>query len=270
MPSIAGTERNGARVMADASRGKGRAIRQAIPHIRTPVTVFLDADGSHDPEDIPLLVQPILAGDADHVVASRLRGGSSELHGGFDEFLRLAGSSFITACINWRFKCRLSDSQNGFRAVRTSVLRQLDLFATGAPGFDAEFRALRRTELSHGAWVDHVPGWVSGHDALFDELESGLEWRRETMQMYDKTVDVPRLLAIDRSLSEQVERDLQRLHARAKQIVRANRPLLDALVEELLQHRRIGRERFLALVAAAPRTAVELDIPGAERMGTQA
>lgn len=75
------------------------------------------------------------------------------------------------------------------------MLRQLDLFATGAPGFDAGFRALRRTELSHGAWIDHVPGWVSGHDALFDELERGLEWRRETMQMYDKTVDVPRLLA---------------------------------------------------------------------------
>jgi glycosyltransferase involved in cell wall biosynthesis len=119
--------RSGASVLPDKGRGKGQAIRQAIPHIRTPVTVFLDADGSHDPEDIPLLVEPILAGDADHVVASRLRGGSSELHGGFDEFLRLAGSSFITACINWRFKCRLSESQNGFRAVRTSVLRELDL-----------------------------------------------------------------------------------------------------------------------------------------------
>jgi dolichol-phosphate mannosyltransferase len=119
--------RSGASVLADGGRGKGEAIRRAIPHIRTPVTVFLDADGSHDPEDIPLLVEPILAGDADHVAASRLRGGSSELHGGFDEFLRLAGSSFITACINRRFGCRLSDSQNGFRAVRTSVLRQLPL-----------------------------------------------------------------------------------------------------------------------------------------------
>jgi hypothetical protein len=49
------------------------------------------------------------------------------LHGGFDEFFRLTGSSFITACINWRFNCRLSDSQNGFRAIRTAVLRQLDL-----------------------------------------------------------------------------------------------------------------------------------------------
>ena len=130
-PSTDGTpeiaERSGARIIHDGRKGKGEAIRRAIPHVRTPVTVFLDADGSHDPEDIPLLVEPILAGDADHVSASRLRGGSSELHGGFDEFLRLAGSSFITACINWRFDCRLSESQNGFRAIRTSVLQDLDL-----------------------------------------------------------------------------------------------------------------------------------------------
>jgi dolichol-phosphate hexosyltransferase len=117
----------GAIVIQDGGRGKGEAIRRAIPHLRTPVTVFLDADGSHDPEDIPLLVEPIFVDAADHVSASRLKGGSSELHGGFDEFFRLAGSSFITACINWRFKCVLSESQNGFRAIRTSVLRQLDL-----------------------------------------------------------------------------------------------------------------------------------------------
>jgi dolichol-phosphate mannosyltransferase len=118
---------NGARVIADGGRGKGEAMRRALPHVTTPVVVFLDADGSHDPEDIPLLVEPILADAADHVSGSRLRGGSSELHGGFDEFFRLTGSSFITACINWRFKCRLSESQNGFRAVRTSVLHALDL-----------------------------------------------------------------------------------------------------------------------------------------------
>jgi glycosyltransferase involved in cell wall biosynthesis len=120
-------ERCGARVVRDHGKGKGDAIRSAIPHIRTAVAVFLDADGSHDPEDIPLLVDPIRAGEADHVSASRLRGGSSELHGGFDEFFRLTGSSFITACINCRFGCRLSESQNGFRAIRTSVLRDLDL-----------------------------------------------------------------------------------------------------------------------------------------------
>ena len=75
------------------------------------------------------------------------------------------------------------------------MLRQLDLLGRGTPAFDPEFRTLDRIVLSHGAWVDHVPGWVSGHDALFDELERSLKWRRESMKMYDKTVDVPRLLA---------------------------------------------------------------------------
>jgi dolichol-phosphate mannosyltransferase len=119
--------RAGSRVVEDPGRGKGRAIRAAIPHIRGEVTVLMDADGSHDPDDIPRLVAPIFEGGADQVSGSRLLGGSSELHGGFDEWARLAGSSFITACINKRYGVRLSDSQNGFRAIKTEVLRSLTL-----------------------------------------------------------------------------------------------------------------------------------------------
>lgn len=115
------------RVIFDHQKGKGDAIRTAIPHIKKEITVFIDADGSHDPNDIPRLIEPILENKADHVSGSRLMGGSSELHGGFDEFFRLMGSSFITACINYRFKVRLSESQNGFRAIKTDVLRCLDL-----------------------------------------------------------------------------------------------------------------------------------------------
>lgn len=117
----------GARVIRDRGRGKGDAIRVAINEITTPIAVFLDADGSHDPADIPKLVAPIRGGAADHVSASRLIGGSSELHGGFDECFRLAGSAFITACVNRRFGVRLSDTQNGYRAIRTDVLKAIDL-----------------------------------------------------------------------------------------------------------------------------------------------
>lgn len=117
----------GARVILDGGRGKGDAIRVGITEVGTDITVMIDADGSHDPSDVVHLIAPIRAGQSDHVGASRLLGGSSELHGGFDEFFRLAGSAFITASVNWRFGVRLSDSQNGFRAVRTSVLRQLAL-----------------------------------------------------------------------------------------------------------------------------------------------
>lgn len=117
----------GARVILDGGRGKGDAIRCAAAEIGTDVAVFIDADGSHDPNDIPALLEPIEKDRADHVSGSRLLGGSSELHGTFNECLRLMGSSFITAAINRRFRVRLSESQNGFRAVRTSVLRDLGL-----------------------------------------------------------------------------------------------------------------------------------------------
>jgi glycosyltransferase involved in cell wall biosynthesis len=117
----------GARLIFDHQKGKGEAIRTAIPYLNREIAVFIDADGSHDTADIPKLVQPIIDERADHVSGSRLLGGSSELHGGFDECLRLMGSSFITACINHRFGVRLSESQNGFRAIKTEVLRSLDL-----------------------------------------------------------------------------------------------------------------------------------------------
>ena len=117
----------GARVIRDPGLGKGAALRLAVEHVTTPVCVFVDADGSHDPLDIPLLVTPIHQGKATHVQGSRLQGGSDELHGGWDEFFRLAGSAFITCLINVRFGTRLSDSQNGFRAIRTEAFRSLNL-----------------------------------------------------------------------------------------------------------------------------------------------
>lgn len=116
------------KVITDSGKGKGSGIRAPLEYISDEdIVVFIDADGSHDPGDIPKLVKPIQDGKADHVTGSRLIGGSSELHGGFDEFMRLAGSSFITFCINHRFKVRLSDSQNGFRAIRGAVLKDLGL-----------------------------------------------------------------------------------------------------------------------------------------------
>ena len=74
-------------------------------------------------------------------------------------------------------------------------MRQLDLLAGPAIGFDAGFRGLRRTELPFGAWVDHQPSWVTGHDAWFERLERELPWFTETRRMYDRDVVTPRLLA---------------------------------------------------------------------------
>ena len=53
---------------------------------------------------------------------------------------------------------------------------------------------VRRTELTDGAWVDVRPGWITGADALFLRLQAKVPWRVERREMYDRIVDVPRLV----------------------------------------------------------------------------
>jgi alkylated DNA repair dioxygenase AlkB len=54
--------------------------------------------------------------------------------------------------------------------------------------------SVERTELSRGAWIDLRRGWVTGADVLFDRLSQVVPWRGERRHMYDRMVDVPRLL----------------------------------------------------------------------------
>ncbi len=107
----------GARVLLDDGGGKGAAIRHALLAAAHPLVVFIDADGSHEAADVPALLAPIRAGLADVVIGSRMTGGSDELFSDLGEFVRLTGSMLINLAINYRWSVRLSDTQNGFRAV---------------------------------------------------------------------------------------------------------------------------------------------------------
>jgi len=118
---------HGARVVHQTTKGKGGAIVESRNHVDGGVMVFIDADQSHDPSGIPLLTAPILAKDADMVIASRMLGGSDELFTGVREFIRLIGGHILTLLIAKRFKYPLTDSQNGFRAIRAEVLDDLEL-----------------------------------------------------------------------------------------------------------------------------------------------
>ena len=117
----------GARVVLDNKKGKGDGLRVALREAKGDIVVFIDADGSHDPKDIPKMIRPIQEGKADLVVGSRMRGGSDELHGDLAKFIRMMGSDIITLSINYRFDVRLTDTQNGFRAIRKQVGLDIDL-----------------------------------------------------------------------------------------------------------------------------------------------
>lgn len=120
-------EEERAKVFQDSGTGKGKAIRLGIEKAQGDIIVFMDADGSHDVRDIPKLILPIVLNKADMVIASRGKGGSDELQGDIDKCMRLVGSTIINLAINLRWKQKLTDAQNGFRAIKTSVAKSLNL-----------------------------------------------------------------------------------------------------------------------------------------------
>jgi alkylated DNA repair dioxygenase AlkB len=64
----------------------------------------------------------------------------------------------------------------------------------GEPVLGSLAGSVRRAPLSRGAWVDLRPGWLAGSGAVFGALAEAVPWRAERRHMYDRVVDVPRLL----------------------------------------------------------------------------
>ena len=74
-----------------------------------------------------------------------------------------------------------------------SVAVQDSLLDFGDEPTPTELRP-ERVRLSHGAWIDLQRGWLTGSAALFGRLVEAVPWKAERRRMYDRTVDVPRLL----------------------------------------------------------------------------
>ncbi len=80
---------------------------------------------------------------------------------------------------------------------------QGSLFGVCDPGVDERFTEAERVDLDERCWVEFVPGWLVGADALFDDLLDRLELRQRTnIPMYDSLVDEPRLTGSWRASSE--------------------------------------------------------------------
>jgi len=76
-----------------------------------------------------------------------------------------------------------------------SVSVQESLLDVGSEPALGQLRGtVRRTPLARGAWVDVRPGWLAGSGDVFSRLLEAVPWRAEKRHMYDRVVDVPRLL----------------------------------------------------------------------------
>ena len=117
-------EAAGATVVRQENRGKGAAIRAAIPLIEGDIAVIQDADMEYDPAEVPGLIEPIVIGVADVVFGSRLSGGRPQR---VYLFWHLVGNRFLSLLTNVLFNTTLSDMETGYKAFRTEVIRSLDL-----------------------------------------------------------------------------------------------------------------------------------------------
>jgi glycosyltransferase involved in cell wall biosynthesis len=116
--------RDGVVLVRQENRGKGAAIRAAIPLLDGDITVIQDADMEYDPADVPALIEPIERGSADVVFGSRLSGGRPQRA---YLFWHLVGNRFLSLLTNVLYNTTLSDMETGYKAFRTDVLRSLDL-----------------------------------------------------------------------------------------------------------------------------------------------
>jgi glycosyltransferase involved in cell wall biosynthesis len=115
---------NGVVVVRQEHRGKGAAIRTAIPLLDGEIAVIQDADLEYDPAEVPALIEPIRRGAADVVFGSRLSGGRPQRA---YMFWHLVGNRFLSLLTNVLFNTTISDMETGYKAFRTEVLRSLDL-----------------------------------------------------------------------------------------------------------------------------------------------
>jgi glycosyltransferase involved in cell wall biosynthesis len=111
----------GARVVSEPRRGYGAACFAGVLALPrdADVAVFLDADGSQRPEEIPLVLAPIRAGRADLVLGARTRLAHHPGHAAL-------GTRAVARFVAWQWRVPISDFPP-LRAIDVDLLRRLDL-----------------------------------------------------------------------------------------------------------------------------------------------
>jgi glycosyltransferase involved in cell wall biosynthesis len=104
------------------NRGKGAAIRTGLDALTAPIVVIQDADLEYDPVSYPRLIGPIRAGRADVVYGVRGFAGQTAYSYWF-----VKGNQLVTTATNVLFNCFIQDMETGFKAMRTSLMRRLEL-----------------------------------------------------------------------------------------------------------------------------------------------
>ncbi|WP_324735710.1 glycosyltransferase family 2 protein [Thermococcus sp. SY098] len=151
-------------IRLEQNQGKGRAMSEGIKKANGDIIVFIDADGQHKPEEIIKLVEPIVNGEADFVIGSRLIKAQGER-----PLIRKISNFITTSLIRLKLGINVRDTQSGFRAIRREFLPEIE-----SKRYEVETEVLIKA-VKKGARVKEVPvsmiyGIETGHFRLEDIL----------------------------------------------------------------------------------------------------
>jgi hypothetical protein len=122
-------EEAGARVVLGSKRGYGNAYLAGFKEADGDIIVMGDADGTYPFQITNEFIQPILRGEADFVMGSRLKGDIKE--GAMPALHRYVGNPFLTWILNKLFGAGISDAHCGMRAIKKETIKLLDLKSGG-------------------------------------------------------------------------------------------------------------------------------------------
>lgn len=100
---------------------------EAAKRLKADIVVTMDGDNQHDPDEIEVLIRPIVLGQADVVIGSRLKGASTKA---MPVYKRLGNNALNIVTFAF-FRIWVSDSQSGYKAFSREALKQIELRTTG-------------------------------------------------------------------------------------------------------------------------------------------
>ncbi len=121
--------KHGAKVVHEPRQGYGNAYLRGFHEAKGEIIVMGDADGIYSFELIPEFAVPILNGEADFVIGSRLRG--NILSGAMPWLHRYIGNPLLTKILNLLFGSSISDAHCGMRALKKDALEKMSLKTSG-------------------------------------------------------------------------------------------------------------------------------------------
>ncbi len=140
----------GAKIVIPPKNGYGNAYLEGIRHAGGTYFIFADADDTYDLKEMPTFLKPLLSGEADFVMGTRLKGDIKKnsmpwLH-------RYIGNPLLTGILNWLFKTNISDAHCGMRAITRDAYGKLDMKSKGMEFasemvIEAARKKLRMTEV---------------------------------------------------------------------------------------------------------------------------